>query len=96
LVIRLEAEAELIEAATWYEQKGQMLAERFVQEFRSTLVRIVANPLQYQIVDEKLRRAPIAGFPHGILYAESDDEIVILSCFHGKRDPASRRKRLRR
>jgi len=94
-VIRPEAEAEVIEAATWYEQKNRTLAERFAQEFRSTLAKVVNNPLQYQIVEDEIRRAPVAGFPYGILYVTSDDEIVILSCFHGGRDPAMWRERLR-
>lgn len=94
-VIRPEAEAEVIEAATWYEQKNRTLAARFAQEFRSTLAKVVNNPLQYQIVEDEIRRAPVAGFSYGILYVASDDEVVILSCFHGRRDPARWRERLR-
>lgn len=94
-VIRPEAEAEVIEAATWYEQQSRTLAARFSREFRSTLAKIVDNPLQYQIVEDEMRRAPVAGFQYGILYVASDVEIVILSCFHGRRDPANWRERLR-
>jgi plasmid stabilization system protein ParE len=86
-VIRAEAEAEAIEAAAWYEQKSPTLGARFSREFRSTLAKVVSNPLQYQRIDDQIRRAPVAGFPYGVLYAASDDEIVILSCFHGRRDP---------
>ena len=95
-IIRPEAEAEVMEAAIWYEQKSQVLAARFAQEFRSTLARVVSSPLQYQIIEDEMRRAPVAGFPYGILYVASDDEIVILSCFHGMRDPARWRERLKR
>jgi plasmid stabilization system protein ParE len=95
-VIRPEAEAEVIDAVTWYEQKSQMLAARFAREFQSALARIVNNPHQYQIIEDEMRRAPVAGFPYGLLYVASDDEIVILSCFHGKRDPARWRERLSR
>ncbi|HEY5279008.1 MAG TPA: type II toxin-antitoxin system RelE/ParE family toxin [Pseudolabrys sp.] len=94
--IRLEAEAEATDAATWYEQKSQTLAARFAREFRSTLARIIGNPFQYQIIEDEMRRAPLAGFPYGILYVVSDDEVVILSCFHGSRDPAGWREPLPR
>jgi plasmid stabilization system protein ParE len=94
-IIRPEAEAEVIEVATWYEQKNRTLAARFAQEFRSTLAKIVDNPLQYQIVEDEIRRAPVAGFPHGILYVVSEDEIVVLSCFHGSRNPKRWQDRLR-
>lgn len=63
IVIRPEAEAEVIEAATWYEQKNQTLAARFAREFRSALATIVNNPLQYQIVEDEMRRAPPSGLP---------------------------------
>lgn len=96
LVFRPEAEVEAIEAATWYEQKSRELAVRFVRELRAALDRILDNPHRYQIVEDDMRRAPVAGFPHGILYVASDDEIVVLSCFHGRRDPATWRERLQR
>ena len=94
-VIRPEAEAEVLKAASWYEQRSQTLAVRFAREFRSALARVVDNPFQYQIIEDEMRRAPVTGFQHGILYVASDDEIVILSCFHGRRDPANWRERLR-
>lgn len=96
LVFRPEAEAEVIEAVSWYEDKAPTLAARFAQQFRSTLAGIVEYPLQYQIVEDEIRRAPIADFPYGILYVASDDEIVILSCFHGRRDPDRWRERSKR
>ena len=93
-VIRPEAEAELIEAATWYEQKSPTLATRFAQD-GSTLTKVVNNPLLFQLIDNEIRRAPVAGFPYRVLYAVSDDEIVILSCFHGRRDPKRWQSRTR-
>jgi plasmid stabilization system protein ParE len=96
LVIRPEAEAEVIEAATWYEHRDRTLAARFALVFRSLMTRIVDNPFQYQIVEDDMRRAPVHGFPYGIMYVTTDDEIVILSCFHGRRNPARWRERLRK
>jgi plasmid stabilization system protein ParE len=95
-VVRPQAEAEVTDAVTWYEQKSQTLAARFARELRSALARIVNNPLQYQIVEDEMRRAPVAGFPYGLLYVTLDDEVLILSCFHGRRDPARWHERLPR
>ena len=67
--------------------------EPITKVFRSALSKVVENPLQYQIVDEDMRRAPVGNYPHGLLYAASDDEIIILSGLHGSRDPAIWRKR---
>jgi len=95
LIIRPDAEAELMEAVDWYEQRNPDAAARFARQFGATLSRIVDNPLQYQLIDDEIRRAPVAGFQYGLLYVASDDEIVILSCFHPRRDPANWRDRIR-
>ena len=87
LIIRPEAEAEVMEAVDWYDDRSPELAARFSRAFRAALARIADNPLQYQLIDDEIRRAPVAGFQYGVLYVASDDEIVILSCFHGRRDP---------
>jgi plasmid stabilization system protein ParE len=89
-VIRPNAEAEVMEAVDWYGERSPNLAARFSREFRATLARIGDNPFQYQLIDDEIRRAPVAGFQYGVLYVASDNEIVILSCCHGRRDPANR------
>jgi plasmid stabilization system protein ParE len=95
LTVRPHAEAEAIEAAAWYQEQSEALAARFTEAFRSALTKVVENPFQYQIVEDDVRRAAVGRFPYGLLYEVSDDEIVILSCFHGRRDPARWRDRLK-
>ena len=94
--ILAEAEAQVSEAAIWYEQRSKASATKFVSAFRSILEKISDNPLLYQIIDSEIRRAPLAGFPYGLLYAVSDEEIIVLSCFHGRRNPERWRERLKR
>jgi len=93
LIVRPEAEGEAFEAALWYEERSPRSGANFTKAFRSALSKVVENPLQYLTIDEDMRRAPVGNYPHGLLYAVSDDEIIILSCFHGRRDPAIWRKR---
>jgi plasmid stabilization system protein ParE len=87
LVLRQNAEVELAGAVDWYESQRLGLGAHFLAEFDFALARLMANPFQYQIVDDDIRRAPIHGFPYGILYAVTDDELLVLNCFHGHRDP---------
>jgi plasmid stabilization system protein ParE len=94
-VILAEAEAQISEAALWYEQRNKASANRFVSAFRSALGKIIHNPLLYQPIDNEIRRAPVAGFPYGLLYAVSGEEIIVLSCFHGRRNPERWRERLK-
>ena len=88
LTVRQQARIELIEATFWYEHRRRGLGTNFVETFNSTLARIIDNPLQFQVVDDAIRRAPLGRYPFGLLYSVSDEDIVILSCFHGRRNPA--------
>jgi len=87
------AETELADAAAWYEEQGPGLGADFFDAFDAALAAIRRNPFQYQIVEEEIRRAPLRRFPYSVMYAVSDDELLILSCFHGHRDPARWRER---
>lgn len=96
VAIRAEAEAEMVEAAAWYAERHPRLAAEFIAEFRATLARLAQNPFQYQAIDMEIRRAPLDRYPYRLLYAITDDDIQILSCIHGRRDPARWRERLKR
>jgi plasmid stabilization system protein ParE len=78
---------ELSEAAEWYEAQRPGLGAAFVRVFRATADSVAANPFQYQMFGKVARRASLRGFPHGLIYSVSDEEIVVLACFHGRRDP---------
>ena len=41
----------------------------------------------------QIRRALLRRFPYGIFYTLEEDVIVILACFHTKRDPKTMRNR---
>jgi plasmid stabilization system protein ParE len=94
VVLLPEAEAELWEAAAWYEQQNPQAAKRFNDAFEAAVARLTDNPFQYQAVDGDIRRAPLARFPHGLLYWVTSGTVVIASCFHGRRDPEQWRNRL--
>jgi hypothetical protein len=84
LVFRRHAEIELAEAVDWYGAQTLGLGADFLAEFDVALARIVENPFQDQIIEDEIRRAPMHRFPYGIV---SDDELLILTCFYGSRDP---------
>jgi plasmid stabilization system protein ParE len=87
LLFRRNVERELAEAVDWYEAQSVGLGTAFLMEFDAALARIVDNPYQYQIIDDDIRRAPLHRHPYGIMYVVSEDEVLILTCFHGSRDP---------
>ena len=48
---------------------------------------IKGNPLQYQRVFKDRRRAVVARFRFNLIYYLTEDEVVIVACLHGHRDP---------
>jgi len=87
LVVRLQARSEIAEAADWYEQQSVGLGADFLRAIEVTMSSIHHNPEQYQRIRGRTRRAVLRRFPYGVVYIVSDDEVVVLGCVHGRRDP---------
>jgi toxin ParE1/3/4 len=94
LFLEPEAEAEIAEASDWYNQQKLGLGTDFVLAVSSTLTAIQQNPLQYQKVWREYRRAGLGRFPYGLIYRVTERDIVVLSCFHGRRNPRVWRNRI--
>lgn len=90
LVVLPRAEAEVNDAAGWYASRNPSSAVKFTDAFQVALTRLGENPFPYQIVQDQMRRAPLRGFPYGLLYIVEEQAVVVLSCFHASRDPARR------
>ena len=82
-----EAADELHEAVSWYTAVRPGLGARFAGKVIETVERLAENPLLYAVVDKNRRRAGVHQFPYGLFYIVEPKRIVIIACFHGKRDP---------
>jgi len=87
LVLRPQAEAELLDARDWYEDQRPGLGAAFTTEVEMVLARIVQTPLTYPRVQGNIRRALVRRFPYVIYYHAMSDEIVVLGFIHGRRHP---------
>ena len=85
--LRPEAEEEIGEAAVWYEERGLGLGVAFLDEVPRIIGHLRATPERYPIVEEPIRKAVLRRFPYLLLFSATDDEVVVISCFHTKRDP---------
>jgi plasmid stabilization system protein ParE len=90
LPVRLlpEARAEFDDAADWYEQKQTGLGRAFIARVGEVLNRIGINPKLHQVVYKDVRKAVVKQFPYVVLYREDAGEVVVISVFHGARDPS--------
>ena len=82
-----EATEEYYEAISWYEGKAPGLGERFALIVEQTVVDIAEAPLIFPVAHKDRRRAGMRRFPYGLFFVVETKQILVIACFHGKRDP---------
>src|SRR2546423_12241170 len=87
IVLRPAAKTDIDAAAAWLEERSPRAAARFWRAVDQTLQRVRENPLQYQRVIGSARRAPLRRFRYALFYFVTEDEVVVVGCVHGSRDP---------
>lgn len=95
LTYHQEAEAELIEAAKFYEGRSPGLGHRFLREFDAAIGEIQSFPKRWAVIEGCFRCYTMRRFPFGIYYQASDDELHVLVVKHHSRHPDYWRHRLR-
>ncbi len=90
-----EAKAEFYDAEQWYADIGVSLAERFVEAVENTIRIIAEFPLRFPVVYRERRRAGVRRFPYSLFYQIEADRILVIACFHGKRNPRGWQRRSR-
>ena len=88
-----EAEAELRQARDWYHAIRSELSERFALAVEETVEALARQPLRFPIVYRERRRAGVRRFPYGIIFEVQEHQILVIACFHAKRDPKRWKKR---
>jgi plasmid stabilization system protein ParE len=92
--VRPEAQADIREAARWYEGREAGLGIRFMGEIRASLQHIAANPLRFPTVDKDVRRALLHKFPYSIYFVNEPETTAIIAVLHQHRRPAAWTSRL--
>lgn len=92
-IVRPLAEADLEDAARWYEDERTGLAARFLRDVDRTFVRIRERPLQFPAVAGDVRRALLHTFPYAVYFRASDEMVIVLAVLHLRRHPKVWRRR---
>jgi plasmid stabilization system protein ParE len=87
LVVRSAAEADIAEAALWYEERAIGLGADFLRTVDVALAEIERMPERFPVVHRACRRAPLRRFPYAIYFVPSADVIQVVACMHARRDP---------
>ena len=81
------AERELEEAVRWYDSKGPVLGDRFLDEYQRAVRRIVAFPRAWAKISKRSRRCRMNKFPYGVIYQIRQDSAMIIAVAHLHRRP---------
>lgn len=82
-----DALAEFISAGRYYNQQVPGLGDDFVDEVESGIIKILATPAAWRILEDDVRRFLIGRFPYGIYYTVESEVVLIWAIKHLHRDP---------
>jgi plasmid stabilization system protein ParE len=86
-IVRPLAQADLDDAATWYEGQQPGLGSRFLDAVDHVFNRVRETPLQFPSISLGVRRALLQTFPYAVYFGETDQAVVILAVLHLRRGP---------
>ncbi|NCO61164.1 MAG: plasmid stabilization protein [Deltaproteobacteria bacterium CG_4_8_14_3_um_filter_51_11] len=89
-----DAEAEMIEAAQFYEERSSGLGLSFLDAVEEAVNVICENPKAYPLLSDAIRRKIVKRFPYGVIFAVEHDRIRVVAIAHLKRRPEYWRYRL--
>jgi len=81
------AEAELQDAAAWYDERSPGLGLRFVLAVHTKADEVAEAPQRWHLA-AGTRRVLMGRFPYALVYREVDEEIEIVAVAHLHRRPA--------
>jgi len=87
LSIHEAAEAEINEAADFYDIESPGLGSVFIDEIQRAIGSISEFPEAVPLVRGRVRKRLVAKFPYALVYSIRPDEIRILAVAHLKRRP---------
>jgi len=87
VILRPEAEQELLEAQAWYESKALGLGFEFARAADAAVASALRNPCGHLRIEECFYRVLFRKFPYTLIYLPSPNELLVVSFFHQHREP---------
>ncbi|GMV80009.1 MAG: hypothetical protein AMXMBFR7_11930 [Planctomycetota bacterium] len=83
------------EARDWYLGQDTKLAAQFPHELDACVLEAAATPNSFPKVEGPIRKQRLRKFSrYGVYYYPTREHLVVVSVFHGMRDPVELHKRL--
>jgi len=94
LIIAQEAQQDVDEAYSWYEDRRPGLGEEFLACVDACIQAICRVPELHAEVHEEYRQALVRRFPYAVFYEYTGGKVIVYSIFHTSRDSKKWRNRL--
>ena len=94
VVVTTAADADLEQAAEWYERQQRGLGAKLVTRVDETLALISDNPELYAVLRDNVRRAPVRKFPYGVFYQVRGTYVEVAAIVHNRRSPLVWQRRI--
>ena len=87
VIIRIEAEVDITDAAIWYHSKQSGLGHDFLAEVESAIARAAENPFRFPCLRRRpeVRRVLTERFPYRVFFIRRPDSIVVFRVLHSAR-----------
>lgn len=85
-----EARPDIIEARAWYEERAIGLGLEFSRAVDAAASGILRFPRAVPKVHGEVRKAVLRRFPYSLLFLVEDNDILVLACFHHRKDHTAR------
>jgi len=83
------AQADLLNAVSYYNEQSEGLGYEFAAEVKQTLARILRFPEAWHPLSERTRRCRTRRFPYGVVYQLRGDLVLVVAVMHLGRHPDS-------
>ncbi|MGZ9262813.1 MAG: type II toxin-antitoxin system RelE/ParE family toxin, partial [Candidatus Binatia bacterium] len=77
VIVRRGAQADIREAALWYESQRPGLGSEFTLRLDALVERIAQNPLQFPEIGSGIRRALVQRLPYAIYFVVAPSPVII-------------------
>ena len=89
LLLLPSAKDDIHKARDWYKQHGSDLAVKFIEQVRSSMQKVKANPFAYGVRYKRVHIANLQVFPYAVHFIVERDAntVIILGLFHTAMSP---------
>jgi len=97
VLIENEAEREFAEAVEFYDEREPGRGQKFARDVREIFKTVCEDPERFPRYSRMTRKAKVLDWPYSVYFAikPKTSELVIITVWHGARDPAELRRRLK-